>query len=68
MDFVTITIEGMTCGGCVASVRRVLGALPGVTEAEVSLERAQARVGFDPARVSPEALREAIRGAGYGAS
>ena len=27
---VTLAVEGMTCGGCVSSVERVLAALPGV--------------------------------------
>lgn len=65
MQDITIAVGGMTCGGCVASVRRVLSAVPGVSEAQVSLEPAQARVRFDPAATTPEALRAAIEAAGY---
>ena len=37
MEQTTLTIGGMTCGGCVATVTRVLRAVPGVASAEVSL-------------------------------
>jgi len=68
MQEITIALGGMTCGGCVASVRRVLSAVPGVAEAQVSLDPAQARVRFDPAATSPQALRAAVAAAGYTAS
>ncbi len=65
MEDVTIPVSGMTCGGCVASVRRVLSAEPGVAEAEVSLQPGEARVRYDPAATTPRALRAAIEAAGY---
>lgn len=61
----TLHINGMTCSGCVGSVTRVLAALPGVEEVEVSLERKQAQVRHDPARVDSEAFRRAVEGAGF---
>jgi copper chaperone CopZ len=39
--------------------------LPGVTRADVSLERARARVEFDDARTSPERLVAAIDRLGF---
>ncbi len=65
MQEITIAVGGMTCGGCVASVRRVLSAVPGVAEAQVSLDSAQAWVRFDPVATSPQALRAAVAAAGY---
>jgi copper chaperone len=65
MAVTTLKIEGMSCEGCVRSVKTVLEALPGVERAEVSLALAQAEVRFDPGRVTPQALREAVEGAGY---
>jgi len=62
-----IRVEGMSCGGCVNSVTAALKALPGVTEADVSLESAQARVQYDPATVSEQQLREAVEEAGFDA-
>ena len=32
METITMNVEGMTCGGCVASVTRVLKAVPGVDD------------------------------------
>ncbi|MEP6997320.1 MAG: cation transporter [Betaproteobacteria bacterium] len=65
MTTVTLKVEGMTCGGCVASVTRVLTALPGVSAAAVSLQAGTAQVTFDDARTKPAALRAAIEDAGY---
>lgn len=65
MEKITLPVKGMTCMGCVAGVKRVLGAMPGVGSAEVSLEKAQAEVTYDPGRTGPEALKAAITDAGY---
>lgn len=66
METKTLKVEGMSCGGCVASVTRVLKAVPGVSDAVVTLQPAEARVTFDPARTSIAALARAIEDAGYG--
>ncbi|HEY3177988.1 MAG TPA: heavy-metal-associated domain-containing protein [Casimicrobiaceae bacterium] len=65
METVTLNVEGMTCGGCVASVTRVLKATPGVGDAVVRLDTRSATVTFDPARTSVPALKSAIEDAGY---
>ncbi|MDH4173111.1 MAG: cation transporter [Betaproteobacteria bacterium] len=68
METIKISIEGMTCAGCVNSVTRVLTALPGVSAADVSLTKARAKVTFDPARTGVEAMKRAIERAGYKAA
>ena len=65
MNTITLKVEGMHCGGCVASVSRVLNAVPGVSAADVSLHAGTAQVTFDEARTDAKALRAAIEGAGY---
>jgi copper chaperone len=65
MENVTLNVHGMTCGGCVANVTRVLKAVPGVTEATVTLQPGVAKVTFDPARTQATALRAAIEDAGF---
>ena len=65
METVTLKVDGMTCGGCVASVTRVLKATPGVDTAVVRLDAGSATVTFDPARTSVPALKSAIEDAGY---
>jgi copper chaperone len=55
----------MTCGGCVHSVKNVLERIQGVTSAEVSLEKAQATVTYDPAKADVNRMKEAVTDAGY---
>lgn len=61
----TLAIKGMTCGGCVASVKRVLEALPGVTTADVSLANASASVRHDAAQTDVAGLKRAVEEAGF---
>ena len=65
METIALKVSGMTCGGCVGSVTRVLKAVPGVTEVSVQLTPGRAEVTFDPARNAPAALKGAIEDAGY---
>lgn len=66
MSEIVLAVTGMTCGGCVASVQKVLTALPGVQSVEVALTPGQARVVYDPARVDRAALVQAVVSAGFG--
>jgi len=68
METTVLKIGGMTCGGCVRSVTNVLKALPGVASAEVSLEKSDAKITFDPAMGNVDAFRKAIEDAGYEAT
>jgi len=68
METTTIKVDGMSCGGCVKSVTGVLTALDGVAKAEVSLERKQAVVEFDAAKVTRDQLKAVIEDAGFDAS
>lgn len=66
MKEITLIVTGMTCGGCVGSVQRVLAALPGVQSANVTLAPNEARVVYDETRVGRDALARAIIDAGFG--
>lgn len=65
MENATLNVTGMTCQGCVASVTRVLKAVPGVADVVVSLQPGTAKVAYDPARTSLPVLKAAIEDAGY---
>lgn len=56
----TLQIEGMTCGACATSVKIVLGKLDGVSDAKVSFREKRAVVTYDPGKVTPEQMVEAI--------
>lgn len=57
-------ITGMSCAACAARVEKALAGVPGVHKAAVNYASAKASVDMDSA-VSPEALRSAVRSAGY---
>ncbi len=62
---VTLPVEGMSCAGCSAAVQRRLDQLEGVAEASVNLATHQATIAYDPTRLGPAELAEAVRAAGY---
>jgi len=59
----TFTIQGMSCGGCVNSVTRVLARVPGIEPLHVEVGRATVRI--DTAQASADAARAAIERAGF---
>ncbi|WP_075791312.1 heavy metal translocating P-type ATPase [Massilia putida] len=63
---ISLSISGMTCASCVARLEKVLGKVPGVTEASVNLatEKAQIRASGVPVDV----LIAAVQRAGYDAN
>lgn len=65
MEQVTIVIEGMSCGHCVAAVKGALERLDGVDVRDVQI--GSATVAYDPARVSPERIAGAVEEEGYAA-
>lgn len=65
MKRLVVGVAGMSCQGCVKSVTDVLQALPGVSEVKVSLEEAEAQIGYDPQLVKPRQFKAAIEGAGF---
>ena len=59
----TFTIQGMSCGGCVNSLTRVLKAVPGIEPVKVEVGRAVLR--FDPALVTADTVKAAVDRAGF---
>ena len=65
MEETAIGVDGMSCQGCVNAVQGALSRLPGVARVEVSLDKREAKVAFDPAQLNTNALRSAIEAAGF---
>ncbi len=61
----TITVEGMSCGGCESTVEDALEGVDGVTDATADREENAATVEGDAAS---DALVAAVEDAGYDAS
>lgn len=66
METAKLDVQGMSCQGCVASVTRVLTAVPGVADVAVTLHPGTAIVTYDGAQTNIAALAAAITDAGYG--
>ncbi|BCX89838.1 periplasmic mercuric ion binding protein [Methylomarinovum tepidoasis] len=65
---VTLTVKNMSCAMCKYTVENALKQVEGVQSAKVDMARGTAEVVFDPARVSPERLAQAVSDAGYPAA
>lgn len=66
-DTLLVSIEGMTCGGCVRAARTALERVPGVTVEALTLD-APAVVHLDRALAAPDDVTRAIEAAGYTAT
>jgi len=64
-NVLTVGVAGMSCDNCAASIARRVSALDGVLETRVSYALEDARVRFDPVRVEPAGILQAISDAGY---
>lgn len=64
----TLAITGMTCGHCVAAVKKALAAVPGVETVDVTLSPPRALVAYDPSRTTVEMLTKATTEEGYSSS
>jgi copper chaperone CopZ len=58
-------VEGMTCGGCEASVRLTVKRLDGVRAVEASHTEKRATVTYDSSKLTPQDIIEAIERIGY---
>ena len=62
---VTLSLPDMNCAACPITVKKALTKVSGVSKTEVSLDRREAKVTFDDAKTSTEALTRATKDAGY---
>jgi Cu+-exporting ATPase len=65
LEHTTMPVRGMHCAGCVGTVERALGRVPGVVEAQVNLATEQATVTYTASQVDVATLRQAVTQAGY---
>jgi Cu+-exporting ATPase len=65
VEKVTISVGGMTCASCVATIEGALSQVPGVVTASVNLATERATVEYLPTQVTVGILKRAIIEAGY---
>lgn len=63
MENLTLQIDGMSCGHCVSRVEKALSKLEGVDVQNVEVGAAE--MCYDPSRVSPDKILEAVDGLGF---
>lgn len=61
----TLGIEGMSCQHCVGKVEKGLREMAGVFAADVDLEKKQAKVRFDPEKVTVDELAKKVSDVGF---
>ncbi len=62
----SISVTGMTCASCVATIEKGLSKLPGVSRVNVNLASEKASIEYDPSKVDTKALMDTILDVGYG--
>jgi len=62
---VVLSLGGMWCASCSWLISETLARTPGVQNVEISFIQRQARVAFDPERISLRQLARRVRGLGY---
>ena len=58
----TFTISGMSCGGCVNSLTRVLKSVPGIEPVKIEVGKAQLRLADT---VTSQTVKDAVERAGF---
>ncbi|MFU8859697.1 MAG: mercuric transport protein MerTP [Cyclonatronaceae bacterium] len=65
IERVSFDVDGMTCSGCEASVKRAVQNVDGVLETDVSYATRSATIAFDKTKTTREALVQAINSTGF---
>ncbi len=58
-------VEGMSCGHCVATIKKAVGGLAGVINVDISLENKEVSVEFDENKVTIATVYTKIKTAGF---
>jgi len=66
MNTLILNVTGMSCMGCVNSVKNLVSVLPGIANIEIDLASGRVEVKHDPAQTDAAAIRAAIEDGGYG--
>lgn len=65
MEKITLTVKGMTCMGCVKSVKNVLEPIPGVAGVDITLDNGEVAISYEATKAGIDQFKTAIQDAGY---
>ncbi len=68
MQSMTLAVENMHCGGCIAPVESALLRIPGVTAARANLTARRVEAQYDARQLTPDDLISALDSAGFRAA
>lgn len=60
-----LALDGLTCAACKFAVKGALSRLDGVSQVNVGYQEKKATVVYDPEKVTPRQLVDAVRKSGY---
>jgi copper chaperone len=66
MNTLILNVTGMSCMGCVNSVKNLVENLPGIQTIAIDLASGKVEVQYDQAQVDTSSIRAAIEDGGYG--
>lgn len=65
MDKIKMTAPNIDCPHCVENIRHKVGNIDGVAEVHGDPGRKEVTVTYDPGKIKPDAIKEAMADAGY---
>jgi copper chaperone len=65
MEIINLTVEGMSCGHCVSSIKNSVRALNGIGQVNVDLKSKKVVAEYDPQKVDTQTIKNTIEDQGY---
>lgn len=60
-----LLVEGMSCGHCVATIKKAVGGLAGVLSVDVVLDDKEVNIEFDDSKIALGAISSKIKDSGF---
>jgi copper chaperone len=58
-------VEGMSCGHCVATIKKAVGGLAGILNVDIILDNKEVNIEFDDSKVELGVISSKIKEAGF---
>ena len=65
METINLTVEGMSCGHCVSSIKNSVEALNGIGKVNVDLRSKKVIVEYDSNKINTQTIKDTISDQGY---
>lgn len=65
MGSISFKLKNVKCSGCVNNIKAEFMKLPGITSLNISLEKSEINLEYQPDQISPVQMREILKNIGY---